>query len=122
ARGYALSPELLGKLAADPAQIADKFSAAYLVSLASKMQTELGQVWELADKAGKRLATLSVSSELRFTSPEQRTRFTEELQHATTAIIARPSSPFRNSDGSAADGRPFRLVLGCYPIPQEDRH
>ena len=31
ARGYVLSPELLGKLAADPAQVADTFSAKYLL-------------------------------------------------------------------------------------------
>ena len=120
ARGYALSPELLGKLAADPSQVADKFSAAYLVGLASKMQTELGRVSALAEKAGKRLATLSVNSELRFTSPEQRARFTEELHHAIIDVIGRHAAPFRNSDGSAAEGRPFRLVLGCYPIPSQD--
>src|SRR5215475_13814276 len=87
ARGYALSPELLGKLAADPAQVADRFSAGYLVSLASKMQTELGRVSELAEQAGKRLATLSMNTELRFTSPEQRTRFTEELHRAIIDVI-----------------------------------
>lgn len=119
ARGYALSPELLGKLAADPAQVADKFSAAYLVGLAAKMQTELGQVTELAEKAGKRLATLSLNTELRFLSPEQRARFTGELQAAIVDVIGRHSSPFRNSDGTPAEGRPFRLVLGCYPIPTE---
>lgn len=120
ARGYALSPELLGKLAADPAQVADKLSAAYLVGLAAKMQTELGQVTELAAKAGKRLATLSINTELRFTSPGQRAHFTEELQAAVVDVVGRHSSPYRNSDGSAAQGRPFRLILGCYPIPPEE--
>lgn len=120
ARGYALSPELLGKLAADPAQVADKLSAAYLVGLAAKMQTELGQVTELAAKAGKRLATLSINTELRFTSPEQRAHFTEELQASIVDLVGRHSSPYRNSDGSAVAGRPFRLVLGCYPIPPEE--
>lgn len=117
ARGYVLSPELLGKLAADPAQVADAFSASYLVGLASKMQTELGRVSELAQKAGKRLATLSINTELRFVSAAQRARFTEELQQAIVEVVGRHSSPFRNADGSATEGRPFRLVLGCYPIP-----
>jgi DNA-binding transcriptional ArsR family regulator len=119
ARGYALSPELLGKLAADPAQVADKLSAAYLVGLAAKMQTELGQVTELAEKAGKRLATLSLNTELRFLSPEQRAKFTEELQSAVIDIVSRYSAPYRTTDGAPAEGRPFRLVLGCYPIPHE---
>jgi DNA-binding transcriptional ArsR family regulator len=121
AQGYVLSPELLGKLAADPARVADVFSAYYLVGLASKMQSELARVSELAEKAGKRLATLSLNTELRFTSAEQRARFTEALQHAIVDVVGRHSSPYRNADGSPASGRPFRLVLGCYPIPPEEK-
>ena len=117
ARGYVLSPELLGKLAAEPAQVADTFSAKYLLGLASKLQAELARSVELAATAGKRLATLSINTELRFTSPEQRATFTQELQRAIVEVAARYSSPFAKSDGSAAEGRPFRLVVGCYPIP-----
>jgi DNA-binding transcriptional ArsR family regulator len=119
ARGYVLSPELLGKLAADPAQVTDTLSANYLLGLASKVQSELGLASQLAAKAGKRLATLSVNTELRFTSPEQRAAFTAELQRAILEVVGRHSSPYRKDDGSAADGRPFRLVLGCYPIPKD---
>jgi len=117
ARGYALSPELLGKLAADPSQVTDAFSAAYLISLASKVQSELGRVSELAKKSGKRLATLSINTELRFLSPEQRARFTQELQRAIVDVVGRHTAPYCNADGTKAEGRPFRLVLGCYPIP-----
>ena len=117
ARGYVLSPELLGKLAADPAQIADTFSAKYLLGLASKLQSELARSVELATAAGKRLATLSINTELRFTSPEQRAAFTEELQRAIVEVAGRHSSPFTMADGSAGEGRPFRLIVGCYPIP-----
>jgi DNA-binding transcriptional ArsR family regulator len=117
ARGYVLSPELLGKLAADPAQVADTFSAKYLLGLASKVQLELARSAELAAAAGKRLATLSINTELRFISPEQRAAFTEELQRAIVEVAGRHSSPFAKADGSAAEGRPYRLVVGCYPIP-----
>jgi DNA-binding transcriptional ArsR family regulator len=117
ARGYVLSPELLGKLAADPAQVADTLSAKYLLGLASKLQAELARSAELAAAAGKRLATLSINTELRFTSPEQRAAFNEELQRAIVETAARHSSPFTMTDGSPAEGRPFRLVVGCYPIP-----
>ena len=117
ARGYVLSPELLGNLAADPAQITDTLSAKYLLGLASKLQSELARSLELATAAGKRLATLSINSELRFTSPEQRAAFTEDLQRSIVEVAARHSSPFTNPDGSAAEGRPFRLMVGCYPIP-----
>jgi len=119
ARGYVLSPELLGKLAADPAQVADTLSANYLLGLASKIQSELGLASQLAAKTGKRLATLSINTELRFTSPRQRAAFTAELQRAIVEIVGRHSSPYRKDDGSAAEGRPFRLILGCYPIPKD---
>jgi DNA-binding transcriptional ArsR family regulator len=119
ARGYVLSPELLGKLAADPAQVADTLSANYLLGLASKIQSELGRASQLAVKAGKRLATLSINTELRFTSPEQRAAFTEDLQRAVVEVVGRHSSPYRKDDGSAGQGRPFRLVLGCYPMPKD---
>src|ERR1700722_10095154 len=117
ARGYVLSPELLGKLAADPAQVADTFSAKYLLGLTSKLQSELARSVELAAAAGKRLATLSINTELRFTSPEQRAAFSRELQHSIIEVAARHSPPFTKADGSAVEGRPFRLVVGCYPIP-----
>jgi DNA-binding transcriptional ArsR family regulator len=117
ARGYVLSPELLGKLAADPAQVTDTFSAKYLLGLASKLQAELARSAELATAAGKRLATLSINTELRFTSPDQRAAFTAELQRAIVEVAGRHSSPFTKVDGSAAEGRPFRLVVACYPIP-----
>jgi DNA-binding transcriptional ArsR family regulator len=117
ARGYIFSPELLGKLAADPAHVADRFPSAYLLGLASKLQSELGRALELSTQAGKRLATMSINTELRFTSPEQRAAFTEALQRAIIDVVGRHSSPYSNADASAAPGRPFRLVLGCYPIP-----
>src|SRR5271163_4518860 len=117
ARGYVLSPELLGKLAADPAQVADTFSAKYLLGMASKLQAELARSVELAAAAGKRLATLSINTELRFTAPDQRGAFTAELQRAIVEVAGQHSSPFSNADGTAAEGRPFRLVVGCYPIP-----
>ena len=121
ARGYVLSPDLLGSLAAHPAQLQDRFSADYLLALASAIQSELGGVAERAERAGKRFATLSLNSEIRFTSAEQRTRFTKELHIAIAGILARHTSPHTTANGSAGDGRPFRLVIGCYPISEATR-
>lgn len=117
ARGYVLSPELLGTLAADPAHVADTLSAKYLLALASKLQSDLACALDPAAAAGKRFATLSLNTQLRFTSPEQRVAFAEELQRAVLGVIARHSSPFGMADGTPAEGRPFRLLLACYPIP-----
>jgi hypothetical protein len=32
-------------------------------------------------------------------------------------VIGRCASPHTMADGSAGAGRPYRLILGCYPIP-----
>ena len=138
ARGYILSPQLLGSLAADPAQVQDAFSAAYLQSLASRMQSELAYAVDGAAKSGKRLATLSINTQLRFLSPEQRAAFTAALQLAVLSVVEQYSAPFisgvaitattadtaagggENPGEKSAPGRPYRLVLGCYPLPAED--
>jgi len=121
ARGYILSPELLGRLgvpqAQARAQVEDAFSAAYLLGLLSLGQSELGRASREAAAQSKRLATLSINSEIRFESAEQRARFTAELQRAVVDVTARHASPFTRADGTAGAGRPYRLILGCYPIP-----
>ena len=117
ARGYVLSPELLGHLQADRSSIEDVFSASYLLAVSAQVQSELGRARAEAEAQGKRLATLSLVSELRFETAEQRAEFAKELQRAIAGLIARHSSPYRAADGTAGRGRPFRFVAGCYPIP-----
>jgi len=119
ARGYILSPELLGRLGVPREQAEDAFSAAYLLGLLSLGQAELGRANREANAQGKRLATLSLNSELRFESAEQRARFTQELQRSVVEVTARYASPYANADGTPVPGRPHRLILGCYPIPPE---
>jgi hypothetical protein len=118
ARAYVLAPQLVGPLAAEAAQVADAMSAAHLVALASQAQAELATVIEAASAQRKRVATLSVSAELRFESAKQRESFTRSLQSALTKVVAEHSSPMTRRDGSAGAGRPYRLVVGCYPIPK----
>lgn len=119
ARGYVLSPELLGRLGADRRQVEDTFSASYLLALTSQVQSELGRASEEAAAKGKRLATLSISSELRFESAEQRAGFAKALERAIVDVIGRFASPACLADGHPGPGRPYRLVLGCYPIPPQ---
>lgn len=116
ARTYVLAPQLIGPLAAEAAEVADALSAAYLVALASQTQAELTSAIEAASAQGKRIATLSLNAEVRFESGEQREDFARALRTALTEVIAEHSSPATNRDGSAGSGRPFRLVVGCYPI------
>jgi DNA-binding transcriptional ArsR family regulator len=121
ARGYVFSPELLGRLGADRRQVEDTFSASYLLALTAQVQSELGRASEEAAAKGKRLATLSLSSELRFESAEQRAEFTKALERAVIDVIGRFASPAQLADGNPGPGRPYRLVLGCYPIPPKSK-
>lgn len=119
AKGYVISPELLGAAGADWRAVSDAASAAYLLALSARMQSDVARAARGAQAAGRRFSSLSVKSQFRFDSPLQRERFTRELTNAIVAVIARFTSPNLASDGKPAPGLPFRLVLGCYPyVPQ----
>jgi DNA-binding transcriptional ArsR family regulator len=112
ARYFVISPETVGALAADPDEIHDRFSSAWLTALASRTLHELGDLRHRADRAGKRLATFSLDTELRFKSPGRRAAFADELSAAIARLVE------KYHDENAEDGRSFRLVLGSYPHPQ----
>ena len=122
ARAYVLAPNVLGDLAPDPAELQDVASAAHLVALCARAQSEITQVMDAASAAGVRVRTLSLQSDIRFESVEQRAEFTRELLDAVNDVVARHSAPFTTPDGEAAAGRPFRLMVGCYPIPGEAKN
>ena len=117
ARAYVLGPQLLGPLAATPETATDIFSANYLLALAVQAQRELSQVSEAAAAAGVRVRTLSLNTALRFETAEQRASFAQAVTAAVAHAIAQHSSPFADAAGNPGAGQPFRLVLGCYPIP-----
>jgi DNA-binding transcriptional ArsR family regulator len=121
ARAYVVDPGVLGSLGARAERIEDRLSADYLVALASQTQSELGQVMADAAQTGKRVATMSISADIRFTSPEQRARFARSLEHAVTRLIAHHAAPAQADDGRPLTGRLFRLVVGCYPPPATPR-
>jgi DNA-binding transcriptional ArsR family regulator len=117
AEAYVLLPEVLGPVSPARGHAEDAFSAARLLTLTSAAQSELSRAGRQASERGKRLATLSMDAELRFESAEQRALFAQALESAITDAIGRFSSPARKTDGTPGTGRPFRLILGVYPIP-----
>ncbi len=120
ARSYVVSPEVLGPLAGGRLPVEDAASAAALLALTGRTQSELGRVMAEAGAAGLRVSTLSLMSELRFTDPAQRAAFGDALQAAITDVVARFASPFQTTTGAPAAGRPYRLMLGCHPIPPDE--
>jgi DNA-binding transcriptional ArsR family regulator len=94
---------------AGKAVAADRFSAAYLVSTAARMIRELAALCLRAGRAGKRIATLTLDTEIRFATAESRAAFAEEL--ATS--IAHLAAKYHNE--RAEGGRRFRLISAVYP-------
>jgi DNA-binding transcriptional ArsR family regulator len=114
ARSYLISPATLGPLATDPEKLRDKFSATYLVALAAQAIRDIARLSRGAERAGKRLPTLSLQSEVRFASAEAQNSFAEELATHLAQLTA------KYHDDTAPDGRPFRLFVGSYPKPKDD--
>jgi DNA-binding transcriptional ArsR family regulator len=113
ATSYVVSPAALGPVAADPARGMDRLSASYLVALAARAVREVGQLLRKSEELSKRLATLSIDTEVRFRSAQDRAAFSSELTAAVAALVS------RYHDESAPGGRRHRLMVGAYPAPAE---
>jgi DNA-binding transcriptional ArsR family regulator len=105
----ATAREFLVAPRAGKATVADRFSAAYLVSTAARAIRDLAALCLRAGRAGKRIATLTLDTEIRFASAESRAAFAEEL----TASIAQLAAKYHNE--RAEGGRRFRLIAASYP-------
>jgi DNA-binding transcriptional ArsR family regulator len=113
AASYVVSPSALGPVAVDPNRERDRLSASYLIALGARIVREVGDLVRRAKEAGKRLATLSVDTEVRFRSAADRAAFTSELTEAITKLVA------KYHDESAPGGRAHRLVVVAHPLPQK---
>lgn len=113
ASSYIVSPKALGPVAPDPNREADRLSASYLIALAARIVREMGDLVRRAKEAGKRLATLSIDTEVRFRSPTDRAAFSSELTEAITKLVA------KYHDESAPGGRAHRLLIMAHPLPSK---
>jgi DNA-binding transcriptional ArsR family regulator len=111
ASSYIVSPTALGPVATDPGRIADRLSASYLIALAARMVREVGALIARARETNKRLATLSIDTEIRFRTAAERAAFTSDLTNAMTTLVA------RYHDASSAGGRAHRLIVVAHPLP-----
>jgi DNA-binding transcriptional ArsR family regulator len=108
AASYVVSPAALGEHAASPEGTADHLSARYLVALAGRVVREVGAIARKAGAAGQRLPTMSIDTEIRFCSAEDRAAFADDLTAAVLELAARYHQD---------DGRPYRLVVAAHPKP-----
>lgn len=110
AASYVVSPDALGPVASDPERSADRLSAGYLIALAARAVREVGRLVRLARRENKRLATLSIDTEINFATPADRSAFTQELGEAITNLVTRYHQP------AGSDGRVHRLLVLAHPI------
>lgn len=111
AASYVVSPSAMGPVAVDPDREVDRLSASYLIALGARVVREVGDLVRRANDAGKRLATLSVDTEVRFRSPTDRAAFSHELAEVIATLVS------KYHDQSAPGGRAHRLLVMAHPSP-----
>lgn len=114
ANSYVVAPEALGNAGTDPERTRDRLSASYLIAIAARAVSEVGALTRRARRTGKRLATWSLDTEVRFRSPAQRAAFSEELTQVVVHLVA------RYHDETSPEGRRHRLVVFAHPAAAQD--
>lgn len=110
ARAYYVSPVALGKLGATATETRDQFSSAYLVGAAARAVRDVAILRGRANRAGKRLATLTIETDVRFANAAARQAFSNELLNTIAQLVT------KYHDDQAEGGRAFRFLLGAYPV------
>jgi DNA-binding transcriptional ArsR family regulator len=110
ANAYVVSPRALGPVEASPERTTDRLSASYLIALAARAVREVGDLVRRALAGEKRLATLSIDTEIRFRSAADRAAFSAELANTIADLAA------RYHDAEAPGGRPHRVVVLAHPL------
>jgi len=91
--------------------VGDGLSARYLVAVAARIVREVGGMVRCAEAQDRRVATLAIDTEIGFATPEDRTRFAEELTRTVAQLAARYHHD---------EGRPHRLVVAAHPVPKKE--
>lgn len=110
ARSYLISPELLGSIGADPDRVEDRLSSAYLIAVAARAIREVAEVRGRAERAGRPIATLSLQTEVRFASADDRNAFAEDVANAVAQLVREYHTP-----GDDEAGRLHKFFIGGYP-------
>ncbi|MBD3402680.1 helix-turn-helix domain-containing protein [candidate division GN15 bacterium] len=114
AERFVISPAALGEVGADLPPSRERFSWSYLVSVAARAIRDLAILRRRADKAGKKVATLTLETEITLSSATAQRQFAEELSEAFARIAARYNRP------TATFGRKFRVFAGSYSAITKD--
>jgi DNA-binding transcriptional ArsR family regulator len=108
---FAISREALGALGSRPELVADRYSSAYLIALASQAIADVAAQRERAAAAQQTLPTLSLEVEVRFADAAARAAFAAELADTVAGLVQ------KHHDERAPNGRTFTFFVGAYPKP-----
>ncbi len=109
AASYVISPAALSALAPDPSREPDQRSARWLLAVAGRLVSDVGELITGASAVGKPLATLGIDSEVRFASATDRAAFAVELAAAVNGLVA------KYHDEATPGGRRHRFVVALHP-------
>lgn len=115
ARHFVISPAAVRELQVDPDALVDRFSSAYAVASAARTVAEVSALRERAERAGRKLATLTLETEVRFACAADQHAFAEGLSRAVAELSARYHAP------AADDGRAFRFAVTGHPAHVPER-
>lgn len=118
AESYVLASDVLGGLSPGDLET-DPGTAARLLALQARAEAELGEVMRDPAANGRPIPTVTLDAEFRFETAEQRALFARSVRELFGAIVSKYTSPALTGSGDPGLGRPYRLMLGCYPIPGE---
>ena len=106
---YVIAPQALGAIGPDASSIRDRFSSAYLAATAMGIVHDLTELRRIAAKQGKKVASLTLQTEIRFRSQADQSAFAHDLARCL-AELAR-----KYHDDTAPEGRNFRFTVGGHP-------
>lgn len=113
-RYYLIAPQALGELGANLDAAQDRLSSAYLVGMVSEAVRDVCTLRQQADRTGKKLATLSLETEVNFMGASAQNAFVEELATCMTRLTKK----YHHKSGLG--GRSFRFMLAGYPTPPRE--
>lgn len=120
AERYVLASTVLGGLAPDRTA-GGRLTATRWLWLQSRAESELAEVLRQSAGSGRPVPAISMDADVRFETREQGARFARALREAVMEVVERHSSPARTAGGNRAPGQLFRLLVGCYPVPEGGR-
>jgi DNA-binding transcriptional ArsR family regulator len=112
ADAYIVDPALMSPPSPERARAGDRHASGHLIDIAATTVREVARMQSAADRAGKRLLTFTLESEVRLAAPDDLHRFTDALADALAEVIAAFDTP---------GGRAYRVVGAGHPAPKSPR-